>query len=554
VLSLLMRSGRPSVVLFVCALVAVSNLAAPGQELPTYPVHGVVLNSLTHEPIARALVQAPDDSVLTDNEGHFELNLPAGVVGINIRRPGYDTRGPSTNHTVRVAPNMPSLDFYLIPEAVITGHITLANGDEADGIRIAAYRKRNVNGSARWFLQGVATSNSEGVFRLANLEAPGSYLLYSMPSHDRVGPLTPGAASYGYPSLYYPGVADLSAAGLITLSPGQQAEADFILARQSFYPVTIAVANSQEGRGAHVQSHDSSGRVMDVSTRWNPQQRVAQVDLPNGHYYAEARSRTTSSEYGRVDFSVAGAPLQGLRIKLLPLQPVQVEVHKEFTATSNSGSQIVRYPDPAINSNPGLNVTFSSTEPFNRNVAGSGLRRPEGSSDNSLFQIDNLTPGSYWVHTNAFEGYVSSITCGGVDLARDPLVVGPGNTTAPIVITLRNDAGGISGKIDPSSSASGDSVNGVGEVTSAFVFAVPLFPTTSQMSRTTALASSQFTFPNLAPGSYLLFALDEDREIDAIDPEELAPYRRSGQTVKVEAGGLVNAELEVMKTGEASAQ
>jgi hypothetical protein len=141
-----------------------------------------------------------------------------------------------------------------------------------------------------------------------------------------------------------------------------------------------------------------------------------------------------------------------------------------------------------------------------------------------------------------------------VDLARDPLVVGPGNTTAPIVITLRNDAGGISGKIDPSSSASGDSVNGVGEVTSAFVFAVPLFPTTSQMSRTTALASSQFTFPNLAPGSYLLFALDEDREIDAIDPEELAPYRRSGQTVKVEAGGLVNAELEVMKTGEASAQ
>ena len=76
---------------------------------------------------------------------------------------------------------------------MITGHVTLSTGDEADGIRITVYRRQVVNGRERWALQNIVTTNSEGAFRLANLEAPATYLLYSMPAHDRVGPIAPGA-------------------------------------------------------------------------------------------------------------------------------------------------------------------------------------------------------------------------------------------------------------------------------------------------------------------------------------------------------------------------
>jgi hypothetical protein len=56
------------------------NLAQ--SQAPTYPVDGVVENSLTHEPIARVLVEGMQDRVLTDDEG---LRL---VRGASFFRPG----------------------------------------------------------------------------------------------------------------------------------------------------------------------------------------------------------------------------------------------------------------------------------------------------------------------------------------------------------------------------------------------------------------------------------------------------------------------------------
>jgi len=50
-------------------------LSQPLNPLPiqdaaaTYPVQGVVLNTLTHQPIARVLVDASTDATLTDGDG-----------------------------------------------------------------------------------------------------------------------------------------------------------------------------------------------------------------------------------------------------------------------------------------------------------------------------------------------------------------------------------------------------------------------------------------------------------------------------------------------------
>jgi hypothetical protein len=60
-------------------LMGAGSPASLAQNNPaTYPVRGVVMNSLTHEPIARALVEAQGDGTLTDGNGRFELNLAAG--------------------------------------------------------------------------------------------------------------------------------------------------------------------------------------------------------------------------------------------------------------------------------------------------------------------------------------------------------------------------------------------------------------------------------------------------------------------------------------------
>ena len=91
-------------------IIGVAVLTCAAQDAAaTYPVRGVVLDRVSGQPIARVLVDANEDAVLTDNDGHFELNLPSGPRQINLRRPGYGGRGRGTWHAVTVGANLPEL-------------------------------------------------------------------------------------------------------------------------------------------------------------------------------------------------------------------------------------------------------------------------------------------------------------------------------------------------------------------------------------------------------------------------------------------------------------
>src|SRR5262249_17272282 len=155
----------------------------------------------------------------------------------------------------------------------------------------------------------------------------------------------------------------------------------------------------------------------------------------------EARRRREDQLYGRVDFSVAGAPVAGVTMALTTLHPIPVTVRKNFSS-ANTGSPVAYSGPPrgAPSMSAGLNISLIPVdEVFGQMGAAGGLHPVDGADDGSSFEIENVSPGRYWVEASPFEGYVSSITSGGVDLARDPLVVGSGGSTAPIEVTLRDD-------------------------------------------------------------------------------------------------------------------
>ncbi len=499
------------------------------------------------------LVDAQGTAVLTDNDGHFEFNLPAGQAFLNLQRPGYGNQGQASTHAIQVGADMPALTFSFVPQALITGQVTLSTADSADGIRVTAYRKRILNGRAQWAMQGTARTNSEGTFRLAGLP-PGTYLLYTQPARESNEPSQPGKTVEGYAAAYYPGVADASAAGLLTLNAGQHAVADFMLTRQAFYSVTAVITNREGGEGTYLQVRDRSGRKMGFPTRWNPQQGTAQTYVPNGSYILEAR-RGRAALYGRVEFTVAGAPIGGLNLPLLPMHGIPVTVRKDFTATANTGSdgRLFQYAGGANAMSAGLNATLVPAEEFADQMAGGGRMRPvPGASDGNSFEIENVAPGRYWIETTPFQGYVSSITGGGVDLAREPLSVDAGSTSAPIEITLRNDTGTISGQLNGQAGTTGSAA--IGEVRQAYIYAVPLYASSAPIAQAGAGSSGQFTISNLPPGSYRVLAFDAQQEIDFHTPEGLAKYAGKGQTVTVEAGGTANAQLDSIQTGSGDPQ
>jgi hypothetical protein len=546
----------------LCAAITAAGCAA--QELvplataptPTYAVHGVVENSITRQPIARALVEDRQDGVLTNSEGRFELNLPQGFNQIRARRPGY-SEGRDDWHMLQVGAETPELTLELTPSATITGHVTLSGGDAADGIRISVYRRQVFNGHASWQAEGSTETDGEGVFRFLQLDAPGAFIVCSTPTRERGGAATRAAPVFGYPTACFAGNSDFASASPMPIAAGQQAEVEISLARQRFYPVTIGVSNRVPGSGVGFELRDRGGQPLNFGVRWNEQRGTLEAELPNGSYSAEARSFAGNTQlYGRADFKVADAPTQGLNIALAPLPTVAVEIHKEIVPVKDArqGETLTLASE---DTGPGLNLNLTPADPSAEGQSGGNIHRPRGSTDTSgsrdsgLFIMEVPRPGRYWVEATPFQGYVSSITSGGVDLAREPLVVGPGGTSAPIEIILRNDSGELECTVN-SAPAAAEGASFAGMVPSVYVYAIPMFPSAARIPEITVTEGAT-TLPNLAPGTYRVAAFDRRREIDLDDAQEMARLTSKGTTVHVEPGLTAHLQLDIVKTGEEEA-
>ena len=75
------RKSQGARILSLSLAVACLSAAAAqstSDKTDTDTIHGIVTNSVTHEPIARALVSSPDNrfATLSNSEGRFEFALP----------------------------------------------------------------------------------------------------------------------------------------------------------------------------------------------------------------------------------------------------------------------------------------------------------------------------------------------------------------------------------------------------------------------------------------------------------------------------------------------
>lgn len=550
---LILLSVRPLLLLAAAVGVACLSCASFAQENSTsYPVRGTVLDAISGQPLGRALISLNQDfAVLTNADGQFSFdNVPAGDFMVSIRKPGYEGIGqvgniafrggiihqPRPPQHIRVGPDTPSLTFRIAPLGVITGHVTLSTADAADGIQVTAYTRRMQNGRLSWTMAGMARTRSDGSFRIADL-SPGNYLIYTQPSLDQDRPATNGTGPvFGYPAVYYPGVTDPSAAGLIVLRAGQQAQADISLVRQQFFDVT-AIVRADTDQPANFQILDSSGRQTMLAADYNRRTQTVHASVPSGSWSLEAHSFGHDVLFGRTDFQVSGAPVS-LAIALLPIPHIPVDIRRDFTVSAD-GSQ-------PQTSGPGINLFLVSADEFTTGYGG-GLNTVEGGNGDA-WEIRVMQPGRYWVQAMPFGAeYISSITSGGVDLAANPLTVIPGSTPAPIDVTLRNDGGSINGQIDSQAS----SLNGLAasaQQPQVWIYAIPLFPSPGIVPTGFAAPNGQFTIPNLAPGSYRVVACDSQQQIDFRSPESLAAWAGKGQTVTVDPGSSAHVDLTVIST------
>ena len=518
----------------------------------TYEVSGVVKDSVTHQPIARVLVESGNDAMLTDNEGRFEFHLPPGSQQIKLRRPGYSSgvNGPQgPGHFVMVGAKTQAFVLYLTPSASVAGHLRSSSGDEVQGLQVTLYRKSTAEGHPRWDQSGNATTWSDGSFRLPEL-SPGSYVLcVAASSPDSVSNLA-GSPVYGYAGACYPGGMDMATAvgSPMKLEPGKETQVEISLAKQRFFPVSISVPGGTQNVG--FQLYQQGGTPMGNGFSRNSETGAFVTSLPNGNYYFEAHVWGKEQQYGRVDFTVAGAPVTSLTLVPRRVLPIKVNLHKELTANpQQSQGNVIMSGSNAAN----IMLTMMPADRLVEGFLGVNFRPVDGAPpDGDDYQLDAPPQGSYWLEVQGNDSYVSSMTSGASDLFREPLLVGTGSRSEPIDITLRNDTG----RLD--CSATGESTGSdhpnAPQSLPLFVYAIPQTPNQLRIYRWVIQSSPGMPFAHpLPPGSYLVVGFREAQEIDLDDKDELAHLESHGQMVTITPGTTTKVVLDPVPAADEEA-
>ncbi len=569
---------------------------AQAQPAPTATLHGVVKDAVTGEPLARVLVRVGSQSstaALTDGDGRFEITgVPAGSAVLQLTKPGFidsasgspamavwQNNGGGYDHVVAVVgQEMPDLEFAMRPSNAIRGQIELSTGDPAEKLAVELLARSVLDGREAWRTAARTQTNADGAFRFGNL-SDGTYALVTQPSLEGgdpvVAPASGSAASavrQGYAQKFYPDAREFSGAARIRVAGGQTAQANMMLKLEPFYPVRVAVSgpglNAVGGArlpgGAVVapmgmsaalalnslQSEvaDTEGRVAPYPALYESSTHTVQALLPDGDFVLRVtaqrpnapigpETRTVKMENlysGQTDVSVAGHAVNKLRIALGPDHPSPLHVMVNRTSAQALASS---------GNGGGISVAASQAGPGSTDAMSSQFAQGDVSGTGSLY-TSYLGPGSYWVHTTVAQAGLceASFTAGGANLAREPLIVGQGGSTAPLTLTLRDDCATLKLTLPYS-----PSVTVAGEVPVYTVYVVPDFDSTTEVPARTLRPSSgaPLILDNLTPGNYHVYTFAAPLELEYHDQDVMASLPSQGQAFSLSPGATTDLVLEV---------
>lgn len=575
------------------------------ESKPASSIRGTVVNSVTHEPIARALVYSPDNrfATMTDGEGRFEFTLAEAETGqkqenesatanfsgtdtrtscvdgvcstssysyrqmngptqLMARKPGFlnDQNGIQTFQPVTAGKD---ITIPLTPEALVVGRVALPSSEASDTIQLELYRRQVQEGRARWFPAGSASSKSNGEFRFAELSA-GTYKLLTQELMDR-DPLTfdPHGQLYGYPPVYFPNATDFAVGQTIELAAGQIFQADISLVRHAYYPVKVTLVHVPTDSGINVvvslQGHRGPGYSLD----YNQEDHMIEGSLPNGNYTLEATSYGPNAASGLLNISVKGAAVEGPRMTMVENGSINVNVKEEFTASEDTnGPGITTHISPPVGEARGprryLSIRLEPADDFGERVM-AALRPPSGPEDDWLV-IAGVQPGRYWVKVETSRGFVAAITSGATDLQHQPLVVGVGGSSAPIEITMRDAAAEIDGNVHVAAA----SFSGTGGTTAApngaataspetatHVYFIPLGDSSGEFKDVWVPPDGKFGPQPLPPGTYRVLAFDHPQErLEYRNPEAMSAYDAKGQQIRLVANQKEHLNLQLISSSE----
>lgn len=495
------------------------------QPRPTFTISGTIVEHATNRALGGVLVilspnAARDQqlTVITGADGRFTFtNLSAAKYSLLAQRRGereiqgyLGEEGFSTGVVTGPGFQTENLVFPLDAPASIAGTVVDENGEPIRQANVILLRKWVSGGRQQVNQAEQKMTGSSGRFRFSHL-SPGTYFLavqarpwYAQnpgPAPDGSQPENARELDVAYPVTYYGDTINGAAAAPITLAEGASLTVQIDLRAVPAIHVPITGVDMSQGINAS-----------------------ASVEGPGGVQIQ------------------AGAPLTGFNnmYELTGLAPGRYVVQLQSFIQGGSQVHLQRMVDLATGSTLSLQDTSSTSvsgqvlfDGVDRPTRGAGVVLVDGEQQYMAFiQQDgsfsfpaagNPLPGRCEVYVqNIPEGYVKSVTAKGAAVSGGTVEITDGSSVQLSVVVGK----GVRSKLNGIALKNGKPMAG------AMVLLLPQDLNRSLLIRRDQSDSDgTFTLPEIVPGRYILFAIDDGRDLPYQDPAVMKPYLAGGQII-----------------------
>jgi len=482
----------------------------------TAAIEGVVTRAGTSQPIEKAHVTIWGDKgssfeATTDGNGHFVVsNMPAGTFNVQVQAEGYSDNPPANMVVLVGLSDRQRLrhDVALSAVSSISGRIVDDNREPLAGISVEILRQsRDFTGRANWQTVASAVSDEKGAYRFDDLSRGDFYVRAS--------------------TTFFPGTLDPRAAAAISLRDGDIKTAEFSLAKDRTFAISGTIKNADDSRLQPVKlfilPQDPSIPLDEFFASGVPvNEKFELKGLLPGAYDLLAVS--LPSRRTGPGFSSAMRAAKGF-VQVRDEDVLELSFSLE-TGGEVSGRIQFAGENAAL---PRLRLTLTRRDDFLAGMARAGVLQSTYS-----FKFSDTVPGVYDVSAVMPEGnaYVADVRAFGRSIIEDGLTVGH-DAIDSLEIWIDVDGGTVAG-----------SVTSPKKSPVLVVLAPQSFRRLSYALRAEGLddPSKQFTFSNVPPGRYSLFAVEltsADELLPVLSPDFLSLYQGKSISIHVEKGATV---------------
>ncbi len=525
---------------FLLFAAALSAQQAP----PSKPgkVEGVVLNSVTNDPVKKAtvtlqgLAQPTNHSAVTDATGHFHFDSvePGKYIAI-ANRAGYIPAQESMRNpwakpiTVAEEQEVKDVAVKLVPLAVVSGHVFDEDGDPMARAQVQALRYAYRQGGARQLNPaGFATTNDLGEYQMLDLE-PGKYYFLAA-VQPRLARLPANTRSAGpeqtYPDTFYPSALQAEQATSSQIAAGAQ--------------VTGIDFRVHKAPAFHIR-----GKAVDGRTGEPLRNAMIRIQTRGSVFFENTRTQQNGTFDARG--AVSGSyVLIGQNEEVLARQVVDVGDHDVAdvlvvlrTPFEISGTVRLEGNPPPAEQRGQMRVNLNPIE----------MGRPAFTSVNAdgSFTL-KVAPGEYQINASCEAGaYLKSMNFGDQDVSAGKIDLTQ-QTSGALNIVCATDVGQIQGSVQ---NENGDPAAQV------MITVAPDDEHQGRLDLHYQLMSDQngkFDYRDIAPGDYKIFAWESMDQEMMQSAEFRKAFESRAASVTISPGGNASVQVKVIPAADMEAE